>query len=250
MEFLVIWIASIITSYGISFTNILQVLKKAADDGYRVDFKKMKQRLSLVFNDGIVLIPGFNILYAVKELFDYNNCVGLLDTFRILELIDHMTIKERAEYVKNATGLNAYLIAKTHEKSLEDAPFVLLKDGSFIYYKLKSVEECLKSLNMLDSIVILKATSYARNLSVSEQKQIVMDKHRDIIEGRFEKYIIENLNYDEVLNNDMNCLTEEKSKETIPVSERIKELKNMKKEITSTNQDNEEINNKKVKTLK
>lgn len=249
MEFLVIWIASVITSYGISFTNILQVLKMAADLGYRVDYKKMKRVLALVYNNIIVAFPIFNVLCATKELFNYSNCIGLLDKFRILELVDHMTPNEQETYKRNATGLNAYKIAKRHEKSLENASFVFLKGGSMIYYKLKSAEECLKSLNILDSIIILQADGYAKNLSLKEQKQIVLDIHRDSIEEKFEKYIMSNLDFNSLINSE-SCDLNKDCEKSVTIEERIEGLKNLKNEISSTNIGNEEIDNKKVKTLK
>ena len=95
--------------------------------------------------------------------------------------------------------------------------------------------------------VILKW--YKNGIVNYSNKELEYEAFQTAVEEKFEKYIMSNLDFNSIINSEI-CDLNKDCEKSVTIEERIECLKNLKNEISSTNIGNEEIDNKKVKTLK
>lgn len=118
MEIIIItWIGTIIASFGMEMANELRMLKDAADNGYRVDIKRMSE-LSKQMNPEAkeaalksLLIIGLNIYGVFQRMLQYNNIRPfILDQLNVMDSLIPMTNEEKEQYMKRPTAINAFVI--------------------------------------------------------------------------------------------------------------------------------------------
>lgn len=117
MEFLALWLGTCVASFGMEITNELRMFKDAADAGYKIDVKRLSE-LGMQLNPNAtketllsMLIPIFNVMQVFQRTIQYNNVRPMiLDQLSVIDALEEMTESEKAEYLKNPTGLNALVV--------------------------------------------------------------------------------------------------------------------------------------------
>lgn len=115
-EFLIFWIASIITSFSMEISNELRMFKDAADAGYKIDIKRLSE-LGEQLNPNTskntllsMLVPISNIMQIYQRTIQYNNARSMILTqLGVMDVLEEMTEKEKEEYQQKPTDLNAIL---------------------------------------------------------------------------------------------------------------------------------------------
>lgn len=157
-------------------TNELRMFKDAADAGYKIDVKRLSE-LGMQLNPNAtketllsMLIPIFNVMQVFQRTIQYNNVRPMiLDQLSVIDALEEMTESEKAEYLKNPTGLNTLVVPLKSEIRLSKAISIKINDGnehSEIYYEMGE---------SLDDITILKISGSASRLTVEEQKKRVVE---------------------------------------------------------------------------
>ncbi len=143
MNYLVLWIGTIIGSFGAELVNELRMFKDIADAGYKVDLQKMADFQKKLMPDAnkvnllSMLIPVYNIMNVCKNIINYNNVRPmLLDQLNVMGVLEEMSSYEKEEYSKKPTALNAFIIPLKTEIKLANALKLTTTDdnGTNIYY--------------------------------------------------------------------------------------------------------------------
>ena len=74
MEYIVIYLMSVIASISIELIGELALIKELAQKGYKLDIKKTSQNVSEKERKNNIikkLIPAYNIIYSFKQLIKY-----------------------------------------------------------------------------------------------------------------------------------------------------------------------------------
>lgn len=189
MEFLVLWLGTSVVSFGMEIANELRMFKDAADAGYKVDVKRLSE-LGKQLNPNAtkttllsMLIPIFNVMQVFQRTIQYNNARPMiLDQLSVIDTLEKMSEIEKAEYLKNPTGLNALIVPLKTEIRLSKAASIEINDGnehSEIYYEMGE---------SLDDITILKVSGSASKLAVEEQKKKVVEAWETFLQAGMKKY--------------------------------------------------------------
>lgn len=117
MEYIIIYILSVIISFFGEISNGFMLFKDVADAGYKINIEKMNDFLKQ-FNSNNknsmvrMLIPVYN-LYKVMEIrMNYvKQRVFVLDQLDVMDSLEEMTEEEKIEYSKKPSGLNAVLLS-------------------------------------------------------------------------------------------------------------------------------------------
>lgn len=137
MEFLFMWVGSVIASGAMEVATTFRIMKDVADSGYKIDMKRISE-----FNNQVNLhasrmaittmfIPVINMMQAMRHGMEYNNNrFMLIDQFATLDALEEMTEEEKREYQKKPTGFHALQIFATSEMRKDDASIMRIrKDG-------------------------------------------------------------------------------------------------------------------------
>ena len=173
MGFLFFWVGTSAISFYMEIQNGLRIFKDAADAGYKIDVTRMSQIMKELYPDNTkvtlvtLLIPVYNVMQVYKKAIQYNEVRPLLlDQLDALGVLEEMTEKEKREYAKRPTGLNAVIIPIKSEIKTVDVRKIKVDDGDLqgeIYYtKGKSYDA--------EDITIVKTTGNVSKLSPKEQK--------------------------------------------------------------------------------
>lgn len=131
MNFIGIWIITVITSVVWEFKNELKMFKDFADIGYKINVNKMKDIQSNVLpqsNSNIFLnmmIPFLNIASVIRRKSLYENNKQLIfDQYDKMGVLEEMTETEKEEYAKNPSGWNAVLLTakESNEQEVKKTP--------------------------------------------------------------------------------------------------------------------------------
>ena len=128
MEILVIWLGTVIASFGMEISHELRVFKDIADAGYKYNLKRVNELSELSENfsfDALkktlisLLVIGYNIFYVFDKANKYNNArLMLLSQLDVAGVLEEMTDEEKKEYLKEPTGFNAIKIQIKSERKL------------------------------------------------------------------------------------------------------------------------------------
>lgn len=135
MEFLVLWLVTVVASYGLEVGNDLRMYKDVADNGYKIDNKHFSE-LSKQLNPNAskttfisMLIPMLNIMQAFQRAVQYNNIRPMvLDQLRVTDTLEEMSEIEKEEYLRKPTGLNAFLVSLKFEIRLAKAEHITIQE--------------------------------------------------------------------------------------------------------------------------
>lgn len=246
MEFLILWLGTSIASFGMEIANELRMFKDTADAGYKVDVKRLSE-LGKQLNPNAtkttlisMLIPIFNVMQVFKRTIQYNNVRPMiLDQLSVIDSLEEMSEIEKAEYLKNPTGLNALIVPLKTEIRLSKATTIVINDDnehSEIYYEMG------ESLN---DITILKVSGSVSNLTVEEQKKKVIEAWKTVVKEGKKKYgntetFINTLKSNKSINLDDSKEDDKKDEETtttlpipqeLSISEQKQALESLKSEL-------------------
>lgn len=189
MEILVIWLGTVIASFGMEISHELRVFKDIANAGYKYNLKRVNE-LSEYFNSDTLkktlislLVIGYNIFYVFDKTNKYNNARPmLLSQLDVAGVLEEMTDEEKKEYLKEPTGLNAIKIQIKSERKLKGVQTLEIEKknekGKIIY----------KFNDTYDDVTVLKATGTLSRLTLEEQKKRVMDSWREFVNSGVEQY--------------------------------------------------------------
>ena len=189
MEILVIWLVTVIASFGMEISHELRVFKDIANAGYKYNLKRVNE-LSEYFNSDTLkktlislLVIGYNIFYVFDKANKYNNARPmLLSQLDVAGVLEEMTDEEKKQYLKDPTGLNAIKIQIKSERKIKDIHTLEIKKknekGKIIY----------RFNDTYDDVTVLKATGTLSRLTLEEQKKRVMDSWREFVNSGVEQY--------------------------------------------------------------
>lgn len=261
MEYIFLWLATIIASFGMAIANNLRMNKDVADAGYKIDSKRQAELVKQLNPNAIkatllsMLIPLFNMWLVLKETISYNNArFTILDQLNVMDVLEEMSEIEKTEYLKHPTGLNALIVPIKYEKRLKTAKSLKIdndnEQGEIFYEVGKS----------LDDITILKVSGSAERLTIEDQKKKVVEAREIAFMCLIEKYL--NLSDREIetlidisnssLDKDLSDNKEHKENTSLPSQESVLELKkaleDLKRELleekaqsVTTDEDNSSI---------
>lgn len=200
MDFLILWLGTTIASFYMEIVNELRMFKDAADEGYKIDTKKLDY-IGKQLNPNAtkitlfqLLIPIINIMSVFQRAITYNNIRPMvLDQLSAIDVLEKMTDIEKEEYQKKPTGLNALIVPIKADMRLSNAHSIKINseiEKSEIFFELGK--------NFSD-ITILKVTGAASRLTVEQQKQKVIESLKTLAKSEIKEYndnenLLNNLN--------------------------------------------------------
>lgn len=187
MEFLLMWLGTIIASFGMEMKNEFRLFKDVADAGYKVDTKKLSEIQKQLNPEGAknvmisLLCPFINIMGVFDRIVKYNSIRPfVLTQLNIMDVLDEMSEIEKEEYEKKPTGLNALLVPIKYEARLKQANVVSDAEDSKIYFEFdKNVNE----------IIILKSTGKYANLNKEEQIEIIQNVSNNMMKKIVKEFV-------------------------------------------------------------
>ena len=225
MEIVLAWLTSSLVSAGIEIGSAMSVFKDIADKGYKVDLTKESKVKSNKKSFLKMLIPGYNLIHAVKEANRYSKQSERdkeIEAVKKVYDIVEMTESEKKEYQENPTATNALLIMLKPAIEKNRKHIIEINDTENNGSMLCQVG------NSLDDVKVLIAYGSFAKLSKEER----LEKAKDAL-SKVGKAITER--YDDIIE------TIEKSAETGEKNIRINIDLNQSKAQNSTS-DSEEPN--------
>lgn len=79
MEFLVVWLTTVVASHSLDLVNGLRMYKDVADNGYKIDNKRFSELSKQLYPNAskvrslLMLIPIVNLMQVFKRAAQYNN---------------------------------------------------------------------------------------------------------------------------------------------------------------------------------
>lgn len=243
MEFLVLWLGTIVASFGLEIANASRMLKDVADAGYKIDMERLSEIYKQINQDvpnatlQSMLIPVLNVMLVFQRTVQYYQFRPMiLSQLSLIDALEEMSEIEKTEYLKKPTRLNALIIHTKAETRLLNAKTIQIKDGndySEFYYEMGE---------SLDDITILKVSGSASRLTVEEQKKMIIEALKPVAQSETEKQEDEEPLNDTLKNStsiDLNDSKEEKKEEEttsstpqeLSLSEQKQTLENLKNEL-------------------
>ena len=253
MNFLILWVLTIISSYGVVIYSSINLMKNVYDEGYKFITKNLKEYgdktqdlpINKIFRLSM-LIPFYNLFTSFKIMLNYSQYLNrVLLELKTLGIIEEMTEFEKQEYEKNPS-LKTALISQSR---LEKAMKITIKEelGESVAY----VE-----VNDKEEFDIIYATGPISRLSKEEQKakvaKIFKEMTKELVDSfiqrldTFEKDIIEDKQKDMISNDEA-----ENNLETIKKrKENLIKLKQELQELIDSEANKEIIEEPKTKSMK
>ena len=250
MNFLILWILTILSSYGVMLYTSFSLINNIFDNGYKFITKNLEEYgdktqdlpINKIFKLSM-LIPFYNLFTSFKIMFDYSQYLNrVLLELKTLGIIEEMTEFEKQEYEKNPS-LKTALISQSR---LEKAMKITIKEelGESVAY----VE-----VNDKEELDIIYATGPISRLSKEEQKakvaKIFKEMTKELVDSFIQKLsasendIIENEQENELSN-----YGAENNLETI--RKRKENLIKLKQELIDSERNKETTEEPKTKSMK
>ena len=250
MNFLILWVLTIISSYGVVIYSSINLMKNVYDEGYKFNKEILKdfsnKMQDLPFNKIFklsMLIPFYNLFTSFKIMFDYSQYLNrVLLELKTLGIIEEMTEFEKQEYEKNPS-IKTGLISQSR---LEKAMKITIKEelGESVAY----VE-----VNDKEELDIIYATGPISRLSKEERnakvEKIFKEMIKELVDSSIQKLsssendIIENEQENELSN-----YGAENNLETI--RKRKEKLIKLKQELIDSERNKETTEEQKTKSMK
>lgn len=221
LQAIIIYILTILISFVFQVSMALDTIKYLADHNYKINMDNLENidldKNNILSIRATIFFPFFfNILSQFKYLNDYfNNKFLIIDEFRILDVLEEMTIEEIKDYESNPTLLNALTIMMGQNKN----QIASIRYGGKLNTIIYSINKETKELEIIKIIGDLK------NKDKDEQKRILIEylENKDIINDT--NKINHNLDNNKKLDNidrDLESLKVQKEK----LESYVNELKN------------------------
>ena len=187
MNIIEFWLISFIIAQGIEKSITLIVIKKLADDGYKINRQNLRKNYLLSI---INLIPIINIVISLFSSLSLHFYDGILKELKKDGILLKLSDEEKEEYQQNPTLLKALLInRKTKSKVSNDQqdkntiPKTQESNNSkLIHRKIVSIQEE-KSLTIDYEIntdekefAIIETAGNVKDLTTEELENIILDE--------------------------------------------------------------------------
>lgn len=204
MGFLGIWLATIVVSFGIDVMDTFRISKMAADEGYKINNKKILELGNDISPELVktslftMFVPIVNVLNSMYRSMKINmSSINILDQYGILGVLKEMSDYEKCEYAKNPTGFNAIKVSILYEAKLADAIEVKVHNENenfevYLDYDKSSGMKILKCsgsvMGLSDKEVLKKVKEHYKEMMTvpSEELKIVVNSE-DINEEEKQK---------------------------------------------------------------
>ena len=252
LQFLIIWITTVLASIGADTSLAFKMIKDVADSGYKIKLDRMKEVSDALnpnvkqMNNFIKLIPVINLIKSFSDLVEYSNLrTNLLDEFSVLDCVEEMTDEEKKQYMLKPTAINAIVIyakSKIKKEEKDKKITISFKDGN---EEGKITFKLIERDNKQD-IFIISNEGIAKSMTIEEQKSKILKTLqliKDEIDERFDNY--DDFKKEITKNNNSISLNNYDKKNDIVKDrkEQIDELNNFKKELLDSKNNNEKIDN-------
>lgn len=250
MNFLILWILTILSSYGVIIYNSINFMKNVYDVGYKFNAKNLKdygdeiQNLPInkIFKLGM-LIPFYNLYSSFKAMLDFSQYENqILLELKTLGIIEEMNEFEKQEYAKNPS-LKTELISQSR---LEKAMKVTIKEelGESVAY----VE-----VNDKKDFDIIYTTGPISKLSKEEQEAAIVTVFKNCKKELIDTFIqeLDNDENDIIKNSQRNEICNKQDENKLEaIRKKKEELIKLKQELIARETDKEIIEEPKTKSMK
>lgn len=187
MKIIEFWLISFVIAQGIEKTTALTVIKKLADDGYKINRQNSRKNYLLSI---INLIPIINIVISLFSSLSLHFYDGILKELKKDGILLKLSNEEKEEYQQNPTLLKALLInRKTKSKvSNENQDKNTISktqesnNSKLIHRKIVSIQEE-KSLTIdyeintdENELAIIETAGNVKDLTTEELENIILDE--------------------------------------------------------------------------
>lgn len=187
MNIIEFWLISFIIAQGIEKSITLIVIKKLADDGYKINRQNLRKNYLLSI---INLIPIINIVISLFSSLSLHFYDGILKELKKDGILLKLSNEEKEEYQQNPTLLKALLInRKTKSKvSNENQDKNTISktqesnNSKLIHRKIVSIQEE-KSLTIdyeintdENELAIIETAGNVKDLTTEELENIILDE--------------------------------------------------------------------------
>lgn len=250
MNFLILWILTILSSYGVMLYTSISLIKNIFDNGYKFITTNLKEYgdkaqdlpINKIFKLSM-LIPFYNLFTSFKIMFNYSQYPNrILLELKTLGIIEEMTEFEKQEYEKNPS-LKTGLISQSR---LENAMKITIKEElgeSVAYVEVNDDEE-------LD---IIYSTGPISRLSKEEQKAKIVKFSKEITKELVDSFIqrLDNSEKDINENKQTNMISNDEAENNLETIRKRKEkLIKLKQELIDSERNKETTEEPKTKSMK
>lgn len=249
MNFLILWILTILSSYGVMLYTTFSLIKNIYDNGYKFITKNLKEYddkaqdlpINKIFKLSMI-IPFYNLFTSFKTMFNYSQYPNrILLELKTLGMIEEMTEFEKQEYEKNPS-LKTGLISQSR---LEKAMKFTIKEelGESVAYVEVNDEE-------LD---IIYTTGPISRLSKEEQKAKIVKFSKEMTKELVDSFIqrLDNFEKDINENKQTNMISNDEAENNLETIRKRKEnLIKLKQELIDSEANKEIIEEPKTKSMK
>lgn len=187
MNIIEFWLISFIIAQGIEKSTALTVVKKLADDGYKINRQNLRKNYLLSI---INLIPIINIVISLFSSLSLHFYDGILKELKKDGILLKLSDEEKEEYQQNPTLLKALLInRKTKSKVSNDqqdkntiSKTQESNNSKLIHRKIVSIQEE-KSLTIdyeintdENEFAIIETAGNVKDLTTEELENIILDE--------------------------------------------------------------------------
>lgn len=250
MNFLILWILTILSSYGVMLYTSFSLIKNVYNNGYKFITKNLKEYgdkaqdlpINKIFKLSMI-IPFYNLFTSFKTMFNYSQYPNrILLELKTLGMIEEMTEFEKQEYEKNPS-LKTGLISQSR---LEKAMKFTIKEelGESVAY----VE-----VNDKKDFDIIYTTGPISRLSKEEQKAKVVKFFKEMTKELVDSYIqkLSSAENDIIENKQTNMISNDADENNLETIRKRKEnLIKLKQEIIDSEANKEIIEEPKTKSMK
>ncbi len=250
MNFLILWILTILSSYGVMIYTLINLIKYVYDNGYKINTKNNVKEygdetqdlpINNIFKFSM-LIPFYNLCTSFKMMIECSkNEDQFLLELKTFGLIEEMTEFEKQKYAKNPS-LKTGLISQNR---IEKAMKITIKEElgeSVAYVEMNN-----------DDLDIIYSTGPISRLSKEEQKAKVVKFSKEMTKELVDSFIqrLDNFEKDINENKQTNMISNDEAENNLETIRKRKEnLIKLKQELIESEANKEIIEEPKTKSMK
>ena len=179
MNIIEFWLISFIIAQGIEKSTALTVIKKLADDGYKINRQNSRKNYLLSI---INLIPIINIVISLFSSLSLHFYDGILKELKKDGILLKLSDEEKEEYHQNPTLLKALLINRKTKSKVSNDQQDKNTISKLIHRKIVSIQEE-KSLTIdyeintdENEFAIIETAGNVKDLTTEELENIILDE--------------------------------------------------------------------------
>ena len=183
---LIVYLGTLLTSFGIKSVNIFLLIKDLATYSYKVDWDELDyssedvELFNLRKTNIENFIPFYNIYKSIEGMYQYfSNFHDNIDKLEDLDIIGQMAKFETYEYLKHPSIINLFKVLIKGKKRIDKACFFEVldndgfRDGIAVYEK-------------TDDIDIIDTQGVFNHMTLPEAKEIIRTNDSN---GLFDNYV-------------------------------------------------------------